>query len=66
MKRFSVEKCISNEEPPVFQIRIRIGSGFNQISGSGSRIRIQEDKKRPIKIHKEEASLVAWTSFLEV
>jgi hypothetical protein len=36
-----------------FRIRIRIGSGFNQVSGSGSvfgiRIRIQEDKNDPQK-----------------
>ena len=38
---------------PVFQIRIRIGSGFNQVSGSGPvfgiRIRIQEGTKGPQK-----------------
>jgi hypothetical protein len=36
---------------PVFQIRIRIGPGFNQVSGSGFRIRIrsQEVKNDPQK-----------------
>jgi hypothetical protein len=42
----------------VFRIRIRIGSGFNQVSGSGSvfgirfRIRIQEGKYDPQKWEK--------------
>jgi hypothetical protein len=45
----------------VFRILTRIGSGFNQVSGSGFGIRIQEGKNtKGLK-----ASLVAWTSFKE-
>jgi hypothetical protein len=36
-------------EETVFRIRIRIGSGFNQVSGSGIQILIQEDKNDPQK-----------------
>jgi hypothetical protein len=63
--------AIKNLEP-VF--RIRIGSGFNQISGSvsGFGIRIQDGKKTHKKKKKLDvllgglkASSVAWTSFME-
>jgi hypothetical protein len=47
-----------DEQNPVLRIRIRIGSGFNQVSESGNvfgiwiRVRIQEDKNDPRKKEK--------------